>query len=80
MDVKIKSIVSWTIPYFGNNHYCSYGVLQVTDGTTTKNCRTKGDVVGDTIGYQYITFNRRRYKVVNKGRLYSPALTLRPVC
>lgn len=79
MNIKIKSILSWTIPYFGNSHYCPYGVLQVTDGTTTKPCRTKGDTIYDTTGYQYITFNRRRYKVINNGRLYAPALTLVPV-
>lgn len=79
MNIRIINIVSWTIPFFGNRHFCPYGLLEVSDGTTTKICRTKGDTIGDYTGYQYITFKRKRYEVVNKGRLYAPALSLRLV-
>lgn len=78
-NVRIKRIVSWTIPYFGNVHCQPYGILEVTDGTTTKCCHTKGDKETDEVGYQYITFNRKRYEVVNEGRLHFPALRLRLV-
>ena len=26
-EVRVKGIVSWTYPYFGNNHVMPYGVL-----------------------------------------------------
>jgi len=42
-EVRVKGIVSWTYPYFGNNHVMPYGVLLVTDGVDEKACRTKGD-------------------------------------
>ena len=42
-EVRVNGIVSWTYPYFGNNHVMPYGVLLVTDGETEKACRTKGD-------------------------------------
>ena len=31
-EVRVKGIVSWTYPYFGNKHVMPYGVLLVTDG------------------------------------------------
>ncbi len=66
-EVKIVKVVSWTFPYFGNVHFMPYGILRVTDGTDTKDCKTKGDTIYDDCGYQYITFKRKRYKVVNNG-------------
>ena len=77
--VRIKAILNWTIPYFGNKHIMPYGTLLVTDGTEEKVCKTKGDLEYDNSDYQYITFQRKRYRVVNKGRLHCPALTLVPV-
>jgi len=77
--VRIKRILDWTIPYFGNRHIIPYGKLLVTDGTEEKVCKTKGDLEYDNSDYQYITFQRKRYRVVNKGHLHSPALTLVPV-
>lgn len=74
--VRIKAILSWTIPYFGNRHIIPYGTLLVTDGKTVKACKTRGDLEYDNSDYQYITFQRKRYRVVNKGHLHSPALTL----
>lgn len=62
--VKIKRVLEWTIPYFGNSHIMPYGKLLVTDGETEKVCSTKGDKETDTDGYQYITFNRKRYEVI----------------
>lgn len=75
-QVRIIAVVFWTIPYFGNKHWCPYGVLKVSDGKTSKICRTKGDVLGDSTGYQYITFNRHRYEVIDRGSLHSPRLSL----
>ena len=46
-EVRVNGIVSWTYPYFGNNHVMPYGVLLVTDGETEKACRTKGDRCDD---------------------------------
>ena len=65
--VKIKRVLEWTIPYFGNSHIMPYGKLLVTDGETTKVCQTKGDKKTDTDGYQYITFKRKRYEVKGRG-------------
>ena len=77
--VVITSIVRWTIPIRGNSHFLPYGTLRVTDGVTTKNCRTKGDRWVDHDGYQYITFKRKRYKVINSGTLHFPMLSLKEV-
>lgn len=69
-------VINWIIPYFGNSHIMPYGSLKVTDGKETKICKTKGDKVTDSIGYQYITFQRKRYKVINIGALSSPIIKL----
>ena len=71
-------IIKWCIPYFGNNHTMPYGTLRVTESDRTQICKTKGDKIGEynqTIG-QYITFNRKRYKVLNKGTMFSPKIEL----
>ena len=79
MDVKIKKILSWTSPYFGNDHIMPYGSILVTDGTTERVCHTKGDRYYDN-GYQYITFNRRRYEVLSSGNpAHGMKISLRPV-
>lgn len=75
-EVKVVKVVDWTIPYCGNNHYLPYGTIKVTDGTTTKCCKTKGDKWTDHEGYQYITFNRKRYKIINSGTMFYPQLSL----
>lgn len=62
--VEVKRVLEWTIPYFGNCHIMPYGKLLVSDGITEKVCSTKGDKETDTDGYQYITFNRKRYEVI----------------
>ena len=67
--VRIKKVISWTIPYFGNRHTIPYGKLLVTDGETEKAVSTKGDTL-DTYsryGCQYITFNRKPYKLIHAG-------------
>lgn len=65
MEVKIKRIISWTFPYFGNKHTMPYGKLEVTDGVDTKIVNTKGDTLDtfDRYQCQYITFKRKPYKV-----------------
>ena len=70
----IKKIRSWTIPMFGNSHMFPYGVLVVSDGETTKECRTQENQC-----HTYITFKRKRYIVVNSGQLYFPRLHIEPV-
>ena len=64
-QVRIKRIVSWVFPYFGNRHTMPYGKLEITDGVDTKIVSTKGDTVEtyDRYGCQYITFKRKPYKV-----------------
>lgn len=79
-EVRVKGIVSWTYPYFGNNHVMSYGVLLVTDGVDEKACRTKGDRCDDGCdGPQYITFKRKRYRVVREGRSFAEKFRLEPM-
>lgn len=65
-QVRIKKIVSWTIPYFGNRHTMPYGKLLVTDGETEQIVSTKGDTLDSYPRYyqQYITFKRKPYAVV----------------
>ncbi len=77
--VEITSVVSWAVPMCGNRHFMPYGTLRVTDGVTTKICQTKGDRWVDHDGYQYITFKRKRYKVINSGKLLFPILSLKEV-
>lgn len=65
-QVRVKRIVSWTIPMFGNRHTMPYGKLLVTDGETEKVVSTKGDTLLTYQRFycQYITFNRKHYAVV----------------
>lgn len=80
MDVRIKKVVSWTIPFFGNDHIMPYGSLLVTDGNTERVCRTKGDRFYDNDGYQYIIFNRRRYEIIQIGDpAHGMKISLQPV-
>ena len=62
--VYIKDIIDWVYPMFGNIHIMPYGKLLVSDGVDDKVCPTKGDKETDTDGYQYITFKRKRYKLI----------------
>lgn len=77
MEIKIQELLSYNIPYFGNVHTQPYFTAIVTDGKKTQVCKSKGDKVGDKEMYQYITFNRKRYKVFNTGTLYAPNLRLK---
>ena len=65
-QVRVKRVIEWTIPYFGNRHTMPYGKLLVTDGTNEKVVSTKGDTLDSYKRYncQYITFNRKNYEVV----------------
>ena len=80
-EVRIKSIVDWVFPLYGNIHCMPYGTLQVTDGVDTKICKTKGDRWDDHDDYQYITFKRKRYKVVGESnhRTLSVNIHLEPI-
>lgn len=65
-QVRVKRVISWTIPYFGNRHTMPYGKLLVTNGETEKVVSTKGDTLDSYKRFycQYITFNRKPYEVV----------------
>ena len=63
-EVRIKQILEWTYPMYGNVHIMPYGKLLVTDGIDTEVCATKGDKYSDKVDYQYITFKRKRYKLI----------------
>ena len=68
--VRVKKIIFWLSPIYGNIHTMPYGKLVVTDGETTKVCYTKGDTL-DTYhihNCQYITFKRKAYKVCGTVR------------
>ena len=82
-QVRIKKIISWTFPYFGNRHTMPYGKLLVTDGETEKVVSTKGDTL-DTYtryGCQYITFKRKPYEVVigYDTKINCRLISLRPI-
>lgn len=63
--------VRYIIPTFGNNHTIPYGAIMVFANVNgvkiTKICKTKGDTTFDN-GEQYITFCRKRYKVINQSQ------------
>lgn len=65
-QVRVKRVIEWTIPYFGNRHTMPYGKLLVTDGVDEKVVSTKGDTLNsyERFHCQYITFNRKHYAVV----------------
>lgn len=65
-QVRVKKVVSWTIPYFGNRHTMPYGKLLVTDGETEQIVSTKGDTLDSYPRFccQYVTFKRKHYEVV----------------
>ena len=77
MELNIK-VADWTIPYCGNKHCVPYGTLIVSDGNRKERCKTKGDKWTD-FGPQYIVFNHRQYKVINKGTLNYPKIELEPI-
>lgn len=77
MELSIK-VADWTIPCYGNVHSIPYGTLIVSDGNRKERCKTKGDKWND-IGPQYIVFNKRQYKVINRGTLYYPKIELEPI-
>ena len=66
-EVRIKRVIDYTIPMFGNRRLFPYYTLEVTDGDLTKVVKTKED--GSNV---YFTFKRKRYYVYNEGRLYNP--------
>ena len=65
-QVRVKRVLEWTIPYFGNRHTMPYGKLLVTDGVDEKVVSTKGDMLDSykRYGCQYVTFKRKAYEVV----------------
>ena len=65
-QVRVKRVIEWIIPYFGNRHTMPYGKLLVTDGESEKIVSTKGDTLDSykRYGCQYITFKRKTYEVV----------------
>ena len=79
-NVRIKRVVEWIQPYFGNRHTMPYGKLEVTDGVMTKIVKTKGDVLGEfeKYGCQYIMFNRKPYELVHyyEGNKHKVTITI----
>lgn len=73
---RIKALLSYNIPFFGNERTRPYFTAIVTDGTRTQVCKSKGDRSGDAETCQFLTFNRKRYKVINRGTMYAPDLHL----
>ena len=73
------TIISWTIPMFGNRHTCPYGWLRVQGEIGKRyydvSVKTKGDLDTDK-SPQYVVIGRQRYKVRNFGTLYFPQLAL----
>jgi len=65
-QLRVKRVIEWTFPYFGNRHTMPYGKLLVTDGETEKVVSTKGDTLDSYPRYycQYIVFNRKPYELV----------------
>jgi len=65
-QVRVKRVMEWTTPYFGNRHTMPYGKLLVTDGETEEIVSTNGDTLDSykRYGCQYITFKRKPYEVV----------------
>ena len=82
-DIEIINahVWAWTIPYFGNKHYCPYGKIHVTakvDGVLKEYiCNTRGDKYSDHIPYQYVVIEKQRFIVTNIGRLHAPIIKLR---
>lgn len=73
------SIITWTIPMFGNRRSIPYGWLRV-QGEIDKRyydvaVKTKGDLDTDHTP-QYVVIGRQRYKVRNFGTMYNPNLAL----
>lgn len=76
--LKVVRIIDYVVPMYGNIHCMPYFTLEVTDGEKTQICKSKGDKWNDCNAEgQYITFNRKRYKVLNIGTLYSPIIDIR---
>lgn len=67
--IKIKAVLDWTIPCFGNKRREPYGTLVVSDGEKEKVVKMK-----EGNGGTYIVVNRKRYSIVNHGSLWKPRL------
>ncbi len=66
--MQIIGLVGYTIPLFGNRRCLPYGKLIVSVDGARRVCPIRDAPDGT----QYITVNRKRYPVVNAGRLYAP--------
>lgn len=73
---QILRIVKWVVPMFGNDFSEPYGTLEITDGATTRLCRTHQAAAGQAYFPQYVCFNRRRWLVKNTGTLTHPQIGL----
>lgn len=80
-DIQIKSVGvhDWMIPLYANQHIIPYGTLLVrgiVDGVEIPQyCKTRGDKATDHTP-QYIVYQGQRFKVHNKGTMYSPKIEL----
>ena len=82
LGIKVKN---WTIPLYGNKHTMPYGSLHIeirneNDGSINFIIvKTKGDCEGDKEGYQYVTINRQRYRVITESSMWNPKIELKPM-
>lgn len=86
LRVKVKK---WVIPLYGNKHTMPYGTLYVeisykehpfeTMKYESFCVSTKGDTIHDKEGYQYVTINRQRYRVITESSMWNPKIELKPM-
>ena len=81
LGVKVNK---WTIPLYGNKHIMPYGSLYIAIRNekgehTFLIVKTKGDTIYDKVGYQYVTINRQRYRVITESSMWNPKIELRPM-
>jgi hypothetical protein len=69
-------IFEWIIPCANSKHKVPYGTLRITNNRTTKLCEIQGCAEKESVNYQYVIFDGKRYKVTNLGKSYTPKLKL----
>lgn len=73
--LQILGCTGYTVPTYGSNRSEPYGDLTVNGYAGQKVCPVKEEscvVNGEHLFYQYIIYNRKRYRVRNGGGVYGP--------
>lgn len=73
--MKCVEILSYTIPLCGNRRIFPYGRMRIEHNGEETVVRF-GEV--DPEGFNYITFNRKKYRFCNAGSLYNPVFEFLP--